>query len=43
MEQTKLQARAEEHAITDRAKAASEKLKLGVEVAKENARLQGKK
>ena len=43
MEQTKLQARAEEHAITDRAKVASEKLKLGVEVAKENARLQGKK
>jgi len=43
MEQIKLQARAEEHAITDRAKAASEKLKLGVEVAKENARLQGKK
>ena len=43
MEQIKLHARAEEHAITDRAKAASEKLKLGVEVAKENARLQGKK
>ena len=43
IEQTKLQARAEEHAITDRAKVASEKLKLGVEVAKENARLQGKK
>ena len=43
MEQIKLHAKAEEHAITDRAKAASEKLKLGVEVAKENARLQGKK
>ena len=43
MEQMKLQADAEKHAITDRAKAASEKLKLGVEVAKENARLQGKK
>ena len=43
MEQMKLQADAEKHAITDRAKVASEKLKLGVEVAKENARLQGKK
>ena len=43
MEQLKLQADAEKHAITDRAKVASEKLKLGVEVAKENARLQGKK
>lgn len=43
MEQMKLHAKAEEHAITDRAKAASEKLKLGVDVAKENARLQGKK
>jgi len=43
MEHMKLQADAEKHAITDRAKVASEKLKLGVEVAKENARLQGKK
>lgn len=42
IEQIKLHAKAEEHAITDRTKAASEKLKLGVDVAKENARLQGK-
>ena len=41
MEQMKIQAEAERHAIESQEKMALEKLRLGVDVAKENARLKG--